>query len=249
MSKRTYFFLLLLLCSWQNARTEPQPIQATRDIDRGYVCDEARKALAHKRRILKSAVIKAVDNFINSTLFNQILVLRQQLSNMLFGTLTKDGTRIGMYHFMDGTYSIQQLTQIERGYGPESINPILAKAKSDFEQQTSKFLDLAKSFKSQMLILIDESLSLHKRAGSILLSWAEAKEGQEMLSFETHVTSFDCFARFLHDLLNYLDDLIASCPKAQKVFLQTKNDQEQKIYAQRFKGIYERQKHKIDNYK
>jgi hypothetical protein len=249
MPKRTYFFLLLLLCSWQNSRADDAQPTAPREIDRGYVCDEARKNLSKKRRILKSAVIKAVDSFINSTLFNKILVLRQHLSNMLFGMLTKDGTRIGIYTIADTKYSIQQLAQLERDQGPEALNAILLQAKTDFEHQTTEFLGLAKSFKSQMLILIDESLRLHKRTESILLTWAEAKDGQEMLSFEKNVTSFDGFARFLHDLLNYLDDLIASCPKAQKVFLQTKNDQEQRIYAQRFKGIYERQKHKIDNYK
>jgi hypothetical protein len=249
MLRRTYFFALCLLCSWQYSWSAAhQAPHTNHEIDRGYVCDDARKALS-ERRILTSPVIRAVDKFINSTLFNKILILRQHLSNMLFGMLTKDGVRIGIYPFGEQKYSIQQLANLEQEAGLGQLQETLVHAKTDFEQQTLEFLGLAKSFKSQMLILIDESLRLHRRHESILLTWAEAKDGQEMLSFEKNVKSFDDFARFLHDLLNYLDDLIASCPKAQKVFLQTKNDQEQTIYAQRFKVIYDRQKHKINNYK
>ena len=70
-----------------------------------------------------------------------------------------------------------------------------------------------------------------------------------MIAFQSKVKTFDNLACFLYDLINFLDDLVSSCPKARKQFIENlKNERERAIYEQRFSKILEIQKNKINSY-
>jgi hypothetical protein len=69
-----------------------------------------------------------------------------------------------------------------------------------------------------MIILIGESCEKHNRSNSLLLDWARIEGDDETESFNKQVTNFTIFHEFCTDLVNFLEDLIRSCPKAQQQF-------------------------------
>ncbi len=205
--------------------------------------------------ILVSKLLKAIDGKsfgLHGKTIRAILVIRTRILHMLHGTAQKDGSRLGSYTFDGNTYTVSQLQEAEdeSAVAAEIIHAWLNVVKADFGIQIHPFLELGRGFKPQMLILIEESLRLHRREDSILHMWAGEAEGQDMIAFERNVQSFDNLSVFLHDLLNFLDDLISSCPKACKQFIDSLKTEREKIaYAQRIKQVFEKQKAKINSYR
>lgn len=174
------------------------------------------------------------------------LIIRTQILHMLHG-VAKDGKREGLYIFNNEKYTVMQLAELE---ARNRIDATWIKhVKQEFAKQIQPFLDLGRGFKPQMLIFISESLRLHHRdfTKSILLKWAESND--DMQAFNVYVRSFHDLSEFLYELLNFLDDLISSCPKAKQQFLDNlKTDHEKNMYTQRFNQLLEQQLAKISKY-
>ena len=70
-----------------------------------------------------------------------------------------------------------------------------------------------------MIKLVEESCRKRDKMDSFLLNWAEQKVGQEEEGFDRYITDATKLDSFCVDLLNFLGDLVRSCPKAQKLFI------------------------------
>ena len=202
--------------------------------------------------ILSSKLIHAIDGKsfgIHGDMLHALLKIRTRSLRMLHGA-AQGQAREGLYAFDGHTYTVNELCAVESKHADKKkLHNWLVTVKKDFSIQIGPFVDLGRGFKPQMLIFIEESLKLHQRgnAHSILLKWAETKDGEDMAAFNEYVRSFDDLAQFLHDLLNFLDDLVSSCPKAKQKFIDSiKNEQDKKMYAQRFEKLFEQQKKKIN---
>ncbi len=202
--------------------------------------------------ILSSNLIKAIDGKsfgIHGDMLHALLKIRTRILRMLHGA-AQEQAREGLYTFDGHTYTVNELCTFESKHtDKKKLHSWLATVKEDFSIQIRPFVDLGRGFKPQMLIFIEESLKLHQRgnANSILLKWAETKDGEDMAAFNEYVRSFNDLAQFLHDLLNFLDDLVSSCPKAKLLFLgNLKTEKEKTMYAQRFNQLFEQQKKKIN---
>ena len=177
-----------------------------------------------------------------------MLIIRTHILHMLHGTL-KNGNRIGSYTFGNQQYTVKQLYDAEKNgtIDKQTLQSWLPAVKQDFAIKIEPFLELGRGSKPEMLILIEESLRLHRRQNSILHMWAQEPEGDDMIGFDREVQSFVNHYVFLNDLLNFLDDLISSSPKGCTQFLESlSTEQERKVYAQRFHDVFERQKQKIN---
>jgi hypothetical protein len=175
------------------------------------------------------------------------LIMRTQILQMLYG-VAKDGKRQGLYTFKGDLHTIEQLHKITFDDHTEE-KALLEHVKADFETRIKPFIEMGRSFKPQMLLFIGESLRLHKRnhPSNILLRWAETDGNNDMEAFYTYVNSFKDLSEFLYDLLNFLDDLISSCPKAKQLFIDNlKTEKEKKVYEQQFQKLFEQQKTKIN---
>ena len=202
--------------------------------------------------ILSSYILSIIDGrFLNGNKIHITISIISKLHNMLKG-IKKEGTYEGLYPLHGDAYSIKQLALLEKEH-PElkhELEQFLKEVKADFSKQIQPFLVMARGAKSQMLLFIEESLKLHRRQGSILHMWAEAKEGRDMLAFNVHVTTFEKLEQFLEDLMNFLQDLICSCPRARKQYIDIKRTAREKQNSERFFArMFTQQKNKINNYK
>ena len=73
-------------------------------------------------------------------------------------------------------------------------------------------------FRVLVLDLIKESCKLRGCHHSFLLTWGSCPEGKELESIKTHLKTFHDFSQFNVDLINFLSDLIYSCPKGYAQF-------------------------------
>lgn len=200
--------------------------------------------------ILNLPLISALDGKSFAIEANKIrakLIMRTQLLQMLYG-VAKGGAREGFYTFKGNIYTIEQLNKVTFS-DPTEEKTLLEHVKADFEVRIQPFIEMGRSFKPQMLIFIGESLRLHKRnhPHNILLRWAETDGSNDMEAFYSYVNSFKDLSEFLYDLLNFLDDLISSCPKAKQQFIDSlKTENEKRTYEQQFKKLFEQQKTKIN---
>lgn len=202
--------------------------------------------------ILISKLLKIIDGKsfgIDGKKIRAMLIIRTHILHMLHGNL-KNGNRIGSYTFDNKPFTVKQLYDAEKSGAIDTsiLRSWLKVVKQDFTIKIEPFLELGRGSKPEMLILIEESLRLHKRQNSILHMWAQEPEGDDMIGFDREVLSFDDLYTFLNDLLNFLDDLISSAPKGCAQFMESlSNNQERKIYAQRFHDVFEKQKQKINS--
>lgn len=208
---------------------------------------------SYQDSILTSKLLKAIDGKsfgISPEIINAILVIRMQIVHMLYGMLV-DGHREGIYVFDGKKYTITILYQMERDKQLPDKSWV-KQVKHEFSIQIKPFLELGRGFKTQMLLFIEESLRLHQRKlkHSVLHKWAETDDNNDMAAFNQHVHSFHDLSEFLYELLNFLDDLISSCPKAKLLFIEgLKTEREKKSYTQRFKQLYDQQLAKINKHK
>lgn len=122
------------------------------------------------------------------------------------------------------------LDSLKRKYAVKKsqLNQIHAAIKEDFKNTTKTYVEAARGFKEQMLILIKESCKLRGKEKCFLLKWAEAPDGKETEYFENDMTTFRAMAEFFEDLVMFLEDLFNSCEKGREQFKQIMSKAQQK---------------------
>lgn len=113
-----------------------------------------------------------------------------------------------------------QTLDLEYGKSRQELHACLLTIKKEFEEKVAPFEKNARGAKDQMLYLMTESCQKHNRPDSGLLKWADTQEGNEMAYMRNHINTLQAFDQFCADLLNFLEDLMRSCPKAWKQFKQ-----------------------------
>lgn len=190
-----------------------------------------------KEKPLKSKLIALVDGLsigIDGPTIGLMLKVRKQIKDLQIGSLDKERGRIGKYHFEGKLHSIRELAQLENQWEQEylqandktlfekrlqSAHPILVQARKDYELLVIDFLELARGTKDIMVQLIEECCkNRNKPENCLLRDWSHTKEGDEIDSFHNNVTSFRIFDTFCTDIIDFLEDLINSCPKALAQF-------------------------------
>jgi len=188
-------------------------------------------ALAYSEReiVLESSVIRVADGtFINADKIEFIRKFRRKLLDFILGDLQPSNQRKGKYNLFGKFHTIESLARVEQEVSgsllPKDIEiqlalqELLTHAKADFIVQSNEFIESGRGAKNIMVILIQEDCQKRNRPDSLLLEWAKTKEGQESTMFERHIKSFADYHYFLIDLVNFLLDLIHSCPKAEAQF-------------------------------
>lgn len=197
---------------------------------------------------LESSVLRLVDGtFINADTIECMRKFQRYIGALLFGDQSSDGTRTGRYEYNGKKYGVHALAQIEQELAaqqpvgtpatqipagtpqpaPSADNIItqhqqllaaLQEAKNDFIKLSEEFKSLAQGAKQTMVKLIEESCVKRGRPDSLFLTLAKAKDDNETTTFDMHVVSFATLESVCIDLLNFLTDLIHSCPKANMQF-------------------------------
>lgn len=132
----------------------------------------------------------------------------------------KVGLKIeGLYPFEKSKFSISQLAEIEK-MDPSNphLSDALAISKQDFIETTKHFMKGIEPAKRLMMSLITEFCERRNRPDSVILDWANAKNGNEDEIFNHAIRSFKDFELFLSDLTFFLKDLVHSCPKAREQY-------------------------------
>jgi hypothetical protein len=164
---------------------------------------------------------------INAEVVHLIIFARKSINQQLFGIHNPDNSYTGMYTFNNKQYTIQQLVKIEdaaTGSGNsadrEGLQAILRAAKKDLLNKLHSFMENARNSKQLLLVLIEEDCTKRNLDDhSLLIKWGEADTAaQELAIFDEHIYSLRLFNRFCCDLLNFLGDLLASCPKGAEQF-------------------------------
>lgn len=186
-------------------------------------------ARAEEKVILQSSVIKLADGtMINANQIEFIRKFRRKLLDFILGDMLPSNQRKGKYNLFGTLHGIESLARIEKevknGTSKKEIETraaleeLLTHAKADFIVQSGEFIENGRGAKNIMTVLIQEDCQRRNRTDSLLLDWAKTKEGHESTMFERQVRSFGDYYHFLTDLVNFLLDLIHSCPKAEAQF-------------------------------
>lgn len=171
---------------------------------------------------LESPVIKVADgSFINADKIEFMRKFRRTLLTIILGEQLPNGQRKG-----NGLQDLALLEQELQALPatPEIIikrtelEEKLTQAKAYFIVQSHEFIQSGRGAKNILVILIQEFCQKRNRLDSLLLEWAKTKEGHETTMFEQRITSFTDYYHFCTDLVNFLLDMIHSCPKAEAQF-------------------------------
>jgi hypothetical protein len=179
--------------------------------------------------VLESAVIKIADgSLINADKIEFISKFRRTLLAFILGDQLPNGQRKGKYFFNGAFHSIESLARIEEelkgsttpkdSAAQLALQELLTYAKADFIVKSSEFIESGRGSKNIMIVLIQEDCQKRNRLDSLLLEWAKTKEGQESTMFEHQINNFGDYYHFLADLVNFLLDLVHSCPKGHAQF-------------------------------
>lgn len=179
---------------------------------------------------LESEIIKMADgSFIDANRIEFIRKFRRKLITLLLGQELPNGKRLGQYKLDGKIHTICSLTHMEQNLATiqdrkellrvkQALGELLTQAKADFIVMSKEFMDSGRGSKNIVIKLIEEECQKRNRPNSILLEWAKTKEGQESTMFEQRVTSFVLYCSLCTDLVNFLFDLLHSCPKAEAQF-------------------------------
>jgi len=205
----------------------------------------------HENVILDSAILRTADgHFITHDDIGIMLQLREYLRTILYGTKDKNGILTGPYFFDNTPHCLRTLTYLEKKLDNIIRDTWLTQIRNAFKKRTKDTQKRSEGTKTQQSMYIKESCNLHRRPNSILILWAQAPEGQEDDAIDKYVTSFYDMTKFVLDLMNFLDDMVSSCPKAKKLFLEKIPDtQERKKLQQLLDHIFEQQKAKLNRIK
>lgn len=197
--------------------------------------------------IIHSPTLRTADgHFIDEDDIGLMLKLREHLRTTLYGIKDAQGQLTGPYTFDGKAHCLRTLTMLEKNLPTQTRNQWLTQAIDAFNAHTEDTKKRSVGTKTQQYMYIKEFCRLHNRPDSILLIWARAPEGQEDDAINIHATTFYKMSTFVVDLMNFLDVMISSCPKAKKLFLsKIPNEQERAKLAQLFDHILEQQKIKI----
>lgn len=198
--------------------------------------------------IIQSPTLRTADgHFIDEQDIGLMFQLREHIRISLHGTKDAEGNITGPYAFDDKPHCLRTLTMAEKKLPTHIRDQWLAHVIDAFNKHTEDTKKRSVGTKTQQYMYIKEFCRLHNRPESILLIWARAPEGQEDDAISIHATTFYKLSTFMVDLMNFLDVMISSCPKAKKLFLsKIPNEQERAKIAQLFDHILEQQKTKIN---
>lgn len=174
--------------------------------------------------LLESPILSIIDGReygVNGIVFGLILKVRKDVREMVYGKKTADGQFVGIYMFDGKFYNLLELVDIENQENVDhaQLEALLEKSKEDFLDITKGYVDSIRSFKSQILQLIDESCKKRNKKENLLVKWGEELEGEEGKFLRMEITSFSDFAKFCEDLTEFLEDMAVSCPKGKALFL------------------------------
>jgi hypothetical protein len=171
---------------------------------------------------LESPVIKIADgSFINADKIEFMRKFRRTLLTLILGEESSNGQRKG-----DGLQALahmeQELDQLPATPATNAkkiaLEEELTRLKAFFIVHSHEFMESGRGAKNILIVLIQEDCEKRNRPESLLLEWAKTKEGHETTMFEQRINSFHDYYHFCTDLVNFLLDLIHSCPKAENQF-------------------------------
>lgn len=178
--------------------------------------------------ILESSLVKLVDGLsfgINGQKIAMMFRVRKEVRKIQYGTPDNNGGFTGLYDFEGGNYSVHELAIIEQEAKAtqdherfDRLAHVLIQAKKDFINKVKPYMATARGAKKPMFMLIQESCKKRNRTDSILLRWGAAREEDEERQFEHDIMDFPIFDVFCTDLMNFMEDVIRSCPKALEQF-------------------------------
>ena len=162
--------------------------------------------------------LDGVNFMIDGVAIRDILAVLKKIMYIKNGQ--KDGDKIvGPYLFNQEKLSISQLAKIEpQNQNNSNLSAVLEVAKQDFIQSNQHFFKNIEPVKKLLLSLIQEFCERRNRNDSLLLTWTQARNGQEAKVFQKAICSFKDFDIFLQDLTYFLKDLVNSCPKAREQY-------------------------------
>jgi len=183
---------------------------------------------------LESSVLALVDgNFVNADTLERICSFKREVLAIMRGDKKNGDVYEGRYLFDGKRVAAQQVALIERDFMLqqdvaarnqvkkkfiEQRDSCLHVMQKDFLKASDKLKTIAYGAKPMMGLLIEESCKKRHRMDSILLLWAQTPEEKEDLIFEERVKTVTDFSAFCIDLLNFMGDLLYSCPKAHLQF-------------------------------
>lgn len=181
-------------------------------------------------RPLTSSVLKIIDGFsmaIDGKRVGFMLHVRKEIRKMHYGIPLNNGELQGIYSYAGKPVSIHQMmniqdSAIQSGDVEElkSVDEALKVIKKDFIGKIHEFIGMARGSKGPLFTLIREFCERRKRPDSLLLRWGAAADGDEDRCFNRDITNFSIFDAFCADLVQFIEDLINSCPKAWAQFNQ-----------------------------
>ena len=183
-----------------------------------------------QRITFDSPIIKVADGkFITANDIEAMRFFRSKIIDLLLGIKQNDSNhRKGKYKFLGDYHGIQSLAAFEQNTNSSTqkniiknktaLLELLTQAKADFIVLSADFMESGRGSKPILVVLIQEYCKKRNKPDSLLLEWAKTKEGQEATMFEYKITSFNAYYHFCTDLVNFLLDLVHSCPKAEQQF-------------------------------
>jgi hypothetical protein len=94
----------------------------------------------------------------------------------------------------------------------------LAEFIADFVLFFEPFIITLEPIKKGITPLIEESCQRRNRTKSLLLAWTKAPDGTTQELFRTNMITYRALAELCMDLLNFMEDVLQSCPKAIKAY-------------------------------
>ncbi len=205
-------------------------------------------AAAHEDHVfLESELLKFADDKpfgIHAEYIGFMLQIIREINEILDGKkATKGAQPRGIFTLQSAACSIRQLRMIEAEIEAEiaqltasndakkqpKIDALLAKksaiktcleeAIKYFAAKILPFNDHARGVQKLIVALIEESCIKRNRKDSFILTWGECPEGKELEVLTKQLVTIKQFDTFLTDLVNFLKDIIYSCPKARASFM------------------------------
>lgn len=186
--------------------------------------------------ILESPLLSMFDGSavgINADVIELIGLIRREINKILIGEKAPNGSMVGRYLIDGKRYAVQDLVLVEAQASQplhKDLTNYLEIAKKDLQSCVEPFIESIRSVKSQLLELSKESCRKRGIHTSTLLRLLEVPEGDEIIVFNEEIISFARYNAFCTDLLNFLGDLIRSCPRGMAQF-KMRSDKCQKARA------------------
>jgi len=182
---------------------------------------------------LQSQLLKTVDGrFINADIIEVMRKFQRKLLAIMLGDQDGSVNRVGRYKFNGKPCGAHELSrheeQLKKATGVDAgdhdpraqeLQGLLRDAKRDFITIAGEFRAVARGSKPIIAALVEESCTRRGRAGSLLCQWSRMKEADEDALFDQNIKTFGDYSHFCVDLMNFLGDLIHSCPKANMLFM------------------------------